>query len=630
MSHTSWKTGLARPVRLVAALLALLLAALHAQADTARPRILVISESDSRLPVVQSLVRGIEAALGPDVTEKGELFIEYLDLLRFGEPEERALFRSFLINRYGDTPLDALAVLGPNALAFVLANRDAIAPGLPIVFGGMGAQGMAQALGDTAPPGVSGVISTFDIRATLDLALTLQPDAPEIVVVAGSAPFDLQWRDTAASDLGETYRALPVRFLPEATAEDHLATVAALDPATVVLYLSVNVDAAGQRFLPWQFAKALAEASPAPVWTLYETIIGTGTAGGHVESLETSGRQIGDMLMSAIAGTPLPPPITTTSTAVLDWRALQRLGLDTSRIPPGTDVRYREPTLWQRHRTAAIITLLIIAAQALTIAALVVSRRRFATSQAALASERAQLVHISRNLRIGQLSAALAHEINQPLAAIQANADAGSRLSRQTPPDLPELASIFTDIASDTGRAAGIIANLRRLMVKGETTFDTVALNDVVSATLALADNELAARGARVEQSLSPDPLLLRGNGPQLQQIVLNLTLNAAEAMANLPESARIVRVSTRRLPDGGSALTVTDAGPGLPSDRREEVFRPFITTKATGLGVGLAICRNIAEAHGGTLAFTDPGGPGARVELTLPPPETQRQRSAA
>jgi C4-dicarboxylate-specific signal transduction histidine kinase len=140
-----------------------------------------------------------------------------------------------------------------------------------------------------------------------------------------------------------------------------------------------------------------------------------------------------------------------------------------------------------------------------------------------------------------------------------------------------------------------------------------------VTATLALAANELDARGAQVHSDLSPGRLKVRGNGPQLQQIVLNLAFNAAEAMADLPEAARIVRVSTARRPDGSSTLAVADAGPGVPADRRAEIFRPFVTSKSTGLGVGLAICRSIAEAHGGSLEFTDPETRGARILLSLP-----------
>jgi signal transduction histidine kinase len=595
-----------------------------ALADEPRTRILTLVESDSRLPLVQSLLRGIEAELGPGVTERGELFVEYLDLLRFSGPDQSGLMADFLAARHGDTDFDAVAVLGPNALAFLLDHRDAIAPDTPIVFGGLSAPGLAQSLPGNIPTDISGILSNFDILSTLDLAVTVLPDAPAIVVVAGSAPFDRQWRAVLSGLVGESFRDIPVTVLPENTADAMLAEVATLDPRTIVLYLSVNLDAAGQRFLPWQFAKALAEASPAPVWTVYESMLGTGVIGGQVENLDTTGRAIGTMLRDAVAGiTPLPPTQTVGALPTVDWRAMRDHGLDHGLLPADTRLLFYEPTLWERYRGAIIAAAAVILAQAVTIAALIVNRRRLVQSQASLASERAQLIHVSRNLRLGQLSAALAHEINQPLAAIQANADAGARLVTRSPPDTTEIGAIFGDISGDVRRAAGIIANLRRLMVKGETAFDDVDLNDMVAATLALAGNELAARGAQVRQTLAPNAVHVRGNGPQLQQIVLNLTLNAAEAMADLPEPARIVQVATARLPDGSATLAVIDAGPGLPPDLREDVFRPFVTTKSTGLGVGLAICRSIAEAHGGTLAFTAPqAGQGARVLLTQPPPQ--------
>ena len=601
---------------------ALLLSCTLASAEGTRPRVLTIVESDSRLPFTRSLLGAIEAGLGPQVTEQGEFFIEYLDLLKFGNSDERDLKRDFLAARYGGTDLAAVAVLGPNALAFLRDNRDLIAPGVPVVYGALGHQGLDQVLGGKIEPAMSGVISAFDLRAMLDLALAVQPDATEIVVVTGSAAFDRQWRATAADILADYPTGRPVRFIPEGPATAMLAEAAKLDPRAIVLYLSVNVDADGKRFIPKEFARTLAAASPAPVWTVYETVLGTGVVGGHVEDLNTTGAAIAAMLRSAIDGAPLPPPQEVISAPAVDWRAMRRHGLDLDLLPEGTRILFYEPTVWERYRLPIIAIATIIMAQAGTIAALVVHRRSLARSQATLALERAQLIHVSRNLRLGQLSAALAHEINQPLAAIQANADAGARLVGRTPQDQTEINAIFTDITSDVGRAAGIITDLRRLMVKGETTFDKVDLNDIVTATLELAANELAACGARVQTDLAPDRLEVRGNGPQLQQIVLNLAFNAAEEMGDLPEASRIVHVTTARQPDGSSTLAFADAGPGVPPDRRDEVFRPFVTSKSTGLGVGLAICRNIAEAHGGTLAFTEAQGSGARILLTLPPPK--------
>ena len=609
--------------KLVAAFALLLLVIGPALADEERPRILVIVESDSRLPFVQGLLRAIETSLGPEVTDRGELFIEYLDLLQFGSPDERALKRDFLAARYGDTALDAVAVLGPNALAFLIDNHDAIAPGIPIVYGALGQAALDQILGGRTESAASGVVNAFDIAATVRLALTVQPDAPEIVVLAGASEYDRQWRRIASDLLGERFKDVPVRFLAEGTAEAMLAEAGALDPDAVLLYLSVILDTEGNRFQPRRFAASLAAASRAPVWTIYDTVLGTGVVGGSVEDLEATGTAIAAMLYSAIMGDPLPAPQTIASAPAVDWRAMRRHDLDLDLLPDDTRILYYEPTFWERYRLPIVIVTGIIGAQAVTIAGLIVQRRRLISSQASLASERAQLVHVSRNLRLGQLSAALAHEINQPLAAIQANADAGARLAARTPPDQREIVTIFGDIASDVGRAATIITNLRRLMVKGELTFTEVDLNEIVTATLALARNELAARGAQIRQNLAPERLIVRGNGPQLQQIVLNLAFNAAEAMADLPDASRIVRVTTARQPDGRRTLAFADAGPGLSPEARESVFRPFVTTKPTGLGVGLAICRNIAEAHGGTLAFTDPDpGGGARILLTLPAPE--------
>lgn len=591
----------------------------RAQTDDGRPRLLIVVESDSRLPFAKLMLQGIEAELGPEFTTRSEIYVEYLDMLRFNNPQELALKRTFLVKRFGGLGLDAIGVLGNNALAFVADHRDAIAPGAPIVYGALGEAGLKGALAGRTVPELTGVISPFDLRSTLDLALKVQPDAPEIVIVVGSALFDQQWRSAAEETIGEDYGGRPVRLLPETTAEAYLAEARAFDPGAIVLLLSLNFDSAGRRFLPVQFAKALAEASPAPVWVMYESQIGTGAVGGNVDIAAASGAQMGAMLRTAISGAPLPEPVRVSGEPTVDWRAMRRHELNLSRLPEGSRILFYEPTLWEENRLLLLTIATVVLAQTATIAALLFHRRRYFTTRKSLESERLQLIHISRNLRLGQLSASLAHEINQPLAAILANAEAGSRLSGRTPPDLEEIAAIFRDITDDVRRAGTTIAGLRRLMVKGEVAMERLDLNEIVRDTITLVQNELAASGAQVRQVLSADPVEVTGNGPQLQQIVLNLVLNASEAMEDLPEAARIVRVTTAALSGGGVELTVEDAGPGVPPDRRDAAFRPFVSSKPSGLGVGLAICRSIAEAHGGSLGFVGPSGASARIVLTLP-----------
>jgi signal transduction histidine kinase len=210
--------------------------------------------------------------------------------------------------------------------------------------------------------------------------------------------------------------------------------------------------------------------------------------------------------------------------------------------------------------------------------------------------------------------------LNQPLTSILANAEAGARLLDMNPPDLNELKEILEDIADEDRRATAVITQLRQLMVKGEVELERVDLNRAVAATIELAKSELVARQTEVDFRREQRELLVHGNLPQLQQIVLNLILNASEAMSHLPPGEREITIETRALPDGTRQLSVSDRGPGIPSEMREKAFKPFMSGGTTGMGLGLPICRSIALAHGGTLAFDDHEGVGARVILSLPP----------
>lgn len=225
------------------------------------------------------------------------------------------------------------------------------------------------------------------------------------------------------------------------------------------------------------------------------------------------------------------------------------------------------------------------------------SRRQ---SEAEAQELRDELAHLTRVTTLSELSGSLAHELNQPLAIILSNAQAAQRLLAQTPPDCAEVRDILADIVAEDRRAGEVIQRLRTLLKRGEITRAPLALNETIEEVLLLARPNLAGREITVTRALDAGLPQVSGDRVQLQQVVLNLILNSADAMAaNAPGTRRLHVVTARR--DGVVRVSVRDEGCGLPAEP-EQLFAPFFTTKPHGLGMGLAICRSIVGAHGGRL----------------------------
>jgi signal transduction histidine kinase len=233
--------------------------------------------------------------------------------------------------------------------------------------------------------------------------------------------------------------------------------------------------------------------------------------------------------------------------------------------------------------------------------------------------QRQQLTHLTRVASLADFSGALAHELNQPLTAILSNAQAAQRFLAHEPPNVYEVRTILSEIVDADKRAGMVIHRLRALMKKGEEEFAPLDLNQLVSEVLDFAHGEFMTLGVAVTATLSRDLPAVTGDRVQLQQLVLNLMTNACEAMQAPGLTEKRLRVKTTHGCDGRVELMVSDTGPGIAADRLERVFESFYTTKDTGLGLGLAICRTIARAHGGSLTAESSPGHGASMRLSLP-----------
>jgi C4-dicarboxylate-specific signal transduction histidine kinase len=238
----------------------------------------------------------------------------------------------------------------------------------------------------------------------------------------------------------------------------------------------------------------------------------------------------------------------------------------------------------------------------------------------ALREAQTALAHVNRITTIGQLAASIAHEVKQPLAAVAISAAAGSRWLDRQPPSVEKARDALAGISKDVTRATEVVERIRALMTKASPRKDSLEINKAILEVIALTRGEVLKSGVSVQTQLAEGLPVIRGDRVQLQQVIINLIVNAVQAMSDVSEGARELLIGTGKdASSGGVLVEVRDSGPGLSPENFERVFDAFYTTKPGGMGMGLSVCRSIVEAHGGRLWASANEPRGAWFQFTAP-----------
>jgi signal transduction histidine kinase len=618
--------------RLTASVLLTLVAASEAVAQAVpepRPfRVLALWADDRLLYAVQQVDGGLRSALASEPGVRVEYFGEFMDVVRFGEPTDLERYRDFLQAKYRRRPPDVIVAGGRPALDFLLDHRATLFPGVPIVHAGLTDRTVPWARLDDM---VAGLTGASDSAGAIDFALRLQPDTRQVGVIGGVSRRDRELMFTVEAAAAQLQDRLAFTWLTRHTMEELKTAVRALPPQSVVIFVSLFEDASGRLRFNRDALEELAPLSRAPIYGNFESYVGYGVVGGTMETWQDTGEEAGRLAIrilrgqapgDAVAGRRLPVR------TIVDWRQVERWGLERANFPPGTEFRFRQPSLWEAYRAQVLVVLAIGAAQLALIVSLVVAlrRRRLAEARRREAEARAaelrdELAHGTRVTLLGELAATLAHEINQPLAAILSNAQATKRWLNGDRPNLDEVRATVDDIIADDKRAGEIIHRMRALLKKGDRTRTRFDMAKAIRDVAALLHGELVAANVTLGLELPPDPLLVDGDEVATEQVLLNLMMNGIQSIQDAGGRVRRLQVEAARV-EGTARVTVHDTGGGVSEELRATLFQPFITTKPRGLGVGLAICRRIAEAHGGSLDLgVSPTG-GATFVLSLPSAE--------
>ena len=591
----------------------------HAADAESPKRVLMVHSFGSSAPPFTTHSTAFETTLTQEMGKGVDLDQVSLDMARYAQPDMEEAFVEFLIKRLAKWQPDLVVPIGSPAGRFVVKFRDRLFPGTPVIYTGMDRRTVPP---DAITKNATFVGDDFKLAGLVEDILQLAPDTTNIEVILGATPLERYWTIEFRRAFEPFTNRVNFNFLNDLSFEQMLARLSKLPPRSFILLGLFLRDASGVTHNEDEALQRLHAVANAPISGLYQNQLGLGIVGGRLYQGELQGVESARIAIRVLRGEPIssfPPMFVSTQRPRYDWRELQRWNISESRLPPGSVIEFRQPTVWERYRWYILGALFIFVLQAVMIAGLFVQRTRRRRAEMELQRNREALAHVARVATVGELTTSVAHELNQPLGAILSNAEAAEMFLTAEPPALDEVRDILADIRKDDQRASEVIRRMRSLLRKQELAPKSIEINEALEEVLKLLSIDASARKVAIKFERTAGLLRVWCDPVHFQQVVLNLVVNGVEAMAGLPEENRQIVVRTDPGDNGTVKIAVADSGPGIAVDRLPKLFEPFFTTKKEGMGMGLSIARTIVEAHHGQIWAENNSGSGATFYFTVP-----------
>lgn len=592
-----------------------LLAPTLTSAQERRPdAVLVLDQSDLRGPFYYQMSAGLRAVL--DAGGRTTTYHENLDLTRFGGAAYNESLKRHLKEKYRERPIGVIVANGAGTLEHALRWREELWPGIPIVFAMLDATQFAER---ERPANVTGVVTKNSLVGAIKAARAVVPGLDTVVMVGDSwdrqALFRHWGEEIPAATTGLTVIDLVGQKMSEIRKR-----VAELPARSAIVYSGVFSDGEGTYYPAATALEMIAEKANRPIVVGAEPLLAAGGVGGYSLIASEIGADTGKLALRILHGEQAEqiPPEFWDARPLFNWKQMQRWNVSASDLPEGSEIRLREPTFFERYRWQSMAIFAAMFIQAGLIAFLLHERHLRHDAEAEARERMSELAHVNRRATADELSSSIAHELNQPLGSILANAETAALMLKSEKPDLAELSEILADIKRDDQRAGEVIRRLRGYLTRTSFEAREIDLNQIMTEAFKFLSAQASSRNIALYLQTSPGELLVRGDPVQLQQVILNLVVNSMDAMAALPYGRSVIG---RTEANGESTLEVaiSDSGPGIPPDKLAHVFDPFYTTKDKGMGIGLSIARTIILAHKGRIWAENQTGGGAAFHFTLP-----------
>jgi signal transduction histidine kinase len=453
----------------------------------------------------------------------------------------------------------------------------------------------------------------------LNTARVVVPDLQRIAIVGD--PWDKQ---TAYRHLQQEIPAasagLGIIDLVGVPMRELKKRVAVLPERTAIAYTSIFSDGEGTSYPPVDALRLVAEVANQPIVVAAETFVGAGAVGGYVLTPAVIGKEAADLALRILNGksaSAIPIADGNFVKPIFDWRQMQRWGISASSLPSGSEIRFRDPTIWERYKAQILAISAAILTQALLIAWLLHERQYRRRAERTARETFSELAQMNRIATAGELSAAITHEIKQPLTGVVTMANAALRwLSKETP-DIGKARNAMNKVVMAGHQASDIVTNVRGLFEKDTQGKTLTDVNKLIRTVLALVYIDLRKHSIESQVNLSEQLPPIIGNEVQLQQVILNLVMNAIESTHSV--EPRVLSIKSETTENNGVCVSIADTGSGIDIANLNRIFKPMFTTKPGGMGMGLSICKSIIESHNGRIWVSANAPRGSAFHFELP-----------
>jgi signal transduction histidine kinase len=593
----------------------------HAPAYAAGPegrRVIILHSFGSDFRPWGEYARTIRSELSRQTRWPLDIQDQSLVTARSSDENPEGPFVEYLSALYARRPPDLIICIGAPAANFVQRHRSRLFPSVPMLLTAVEERRIRF---DTLTANDAVVAVRHDFTGSFDTILRVLPETRNIVVINGVSPNEKFWLGEMQKEAKPFESRVRFQWFDDTPYETILKEAASLPKGSAIFWHLMNVDAAGVAYEGDSGLKKLYAVANAPIFSYDDGFFGEEIVGGPMHSVSEGSRDTAAVAVRILGGEKagdIKTPSAGYTAAKFDWRQLQRWGIAESRLPAGSRIYFRDPSAWEKYRWQVASVSAVLMLQAMLIAGLLYERRRRQFAEVEVRHRIAELAHVNRYSLAGELTTSIAHELNQPLGSILVNTETAALMLDSPAIDVKELKEILTDIRRDDQRAGEVIRRLRSLLKRAPFEAKVIDLNAMVGETLDLVAALAHAREVVLDSMLAGAPLPVKADNIQLQQVLINLVVNAIDAMGQQEKSQRKITVRTAR--NGDSAeIEIADSGPGIAVEKLNEIFEPFYTTKSNGMGMGLSIARTIIEAHDGQIAAENHAGRGAVFRIVLP-----------